>query len=287
MKQVLDRYCLFIGCSLLIVASPARAAGTYSFNISLDANQFFNQVKDTIAELVQAYTNANKPGAFAGSQLDLFDTPTDFRFNLSGIGAVSQDESYSLNYIGENWKTSGVLMVERNEDCSGAAAPPNCIINTPIGPSPFEDSETAFLKVVSAQVIHFNNEPINQLEGVNHGVPPILALGPINFQAADNFISQSGGFMTVNKYGNFGICDTHDPAPHRDCADAYFDQISVQRTPAEFPIFINDADYEINGFTYTVRATHTHSVPAPLPLLGVGVAFGYARKLRRKVRSMK
>lgn len=265
------------------MASPARAAGNFGFNISLDANQFFNQVKDTIAELVQAYADATKPGAFANSQLDIFDTPTDFRFNLSGIGAVSGDEKTGLNYVGQNWKTTGTLMVERNRDCSGAAIP-NCSID--LFPPTFEDSETALLKVVSAQAIHFNNEPINQLEGVNHGIPPILALGPIIFQAADNFIPQTGGSTVVNKYGNFGICDTHSPDPHRDCADAFFDQISVQRTPVGvFPEFINDADYEINGFTYTVRATH--QVPVPLPLFGVGAAFGYNRILRKRSSQLK
>jgi hypothetical protein len=281
MKQPSKRYYFFIGCSLIFISLPANAAASYGFNITLDGNQFFNQVKNTIVELVQAFTDANKPGAFAGSQLDIFDTPSDFRFNLSGISAVSKDENYGLNYSGENWKTSGSLRVEKNKNCSGAAIP-NCSIN--IFPPTLVDSETALLKVVSAQVVHFNNAPIDQLEGINHGIPPILPLGPINFQAADFFIPQNGGFRTVNKYGIFGKCDTH--RPHYDCADAFFDQISLQRTPVgAFPEIVNDADYEINGFTYTVRATHT--VPAPLPFLGIGVAFSYARKIRRKLRSVK
>lgn len=277
---------VFIGCSLIFIVQPARAATNFGFNISLDGNVFFNQVKNTINELVQAFTNATKPGPFAASQLDIVDTPSDFRFNLSGISAIIRDESYALNYSGDSWKTSGSLMAERNKNCSGNAIP-NCVIS--IFPPTFVDSETAFLKVASAQVIHFNNNPINQLENVNHGLPPILAVGPIVFQAADNAISQDGGFKTINKYGNFGVAGTH--SPHRDSADAFFDQILVQRTPVgDFPEIVDDADYEIIGFTYTVSAKHSTTitpVPGPLPLLGVGVALRYSRKIRRKIRSLR
>jgi hypothetical protein len=292
--KMFSRYLLLIGSALLLSSLPAKARGTYGLNIQVkvDVNLLldqykvvFDESKNTIAELVQAYLAHEKEGAFAGSQIDLIDEPTDFRFNLSGMGRVSEDSVYSLNYIGKNWKSSGSLTVERNENCSGSAIP-NCRIYHPFLPlsNPFQNSETSFLKVTSAQVIHFNNDPINQLENKVHGTPPILALGPINFQAANYGITQDGGFRTVNKYGNFNVCGPHEP--DRDCADAYFDQISIQRTPAQLPHLPGlDGNYEINGYTYTVQATH--SVPGPVPLLGIGVAFRYSRKLRQKLRSLK
>jgi hypothetical protein len=44
---------------------------------------------------------------------------------------------------------------------------------------------------------------------------------------------------------------------------------------------------QINNITGTARGTHHYDVPGPLPLLGVGAAFGFSRKLRKRIKTSK
>lgn len=48
-----------------------------------------------------------------------------------------------------------------------------------------------------------------------------------------------------------------------------------------------DVGISNRGFLFSTHPVSTHPVPGPLPLLGVGAAFGYSRKLRKRIVSSK
>ena len=259
------------------ISSSQQANAATSVSISLDGNKLFEQVKESVESLIQAFNAATKPGIFSASQVDIADTPNRFLFNLSAINAITANQDWLVSYVGDNWRTSGLIKVFNNQDCSAAVAA-NCVI-----PDPdviFGDSETDRLALQSATARHFNNAGINALEGKIHGVAEVLTLGPIRFEAASVPLAP-GGVNSPPKVGKFGIVVDHstlDGDHHIDSAEAFFDQIDISRDLVGSFDPTADADYQINGFAYTVNATH--AVPGPLPLLGVGTFFGYTRKLR-------
>lgn len=89
--------------------------------------------------------------------------------------------------------------------------------------------------------------------------------------AQQNNVTRNGS--TVNPNGGSGAGNTQD------------DGFVVQMIGAYDSV---DFLYEsVNGFASTVSFTAgvQQAVPAPLPLMGAGVAFGFSRRLRRRIRA--
>lgn len=100
------------------------------------------------------------------------------------------------------------------------------------------------------------------------GVPPTLPRGPTNNK-----------FYSTEPHVD-GYCFAFYYGPTVDPEDSY----QVFSQPSTAPTGFSH--YGCWGEGECVNAKVTY-VPAPLPLLGVGAAFGYSRKLRKRIKARK
>jgi hypothetical protein len=101
----------------LLLLHPAKAqVQPFVIEISVDANQLFRDVRDTLGELVTKFNDmknrGNWPIAFKDVEATIADKPDKFNFNLTKIGEIVQKEEIRIVYTSSNWKFSGILSVD-------------------------------------------------------------------------------------------------------------------------------------------------------------------------------
>ena len=77
-----------------------------------------------------------------------------------------------------------------------------------------------------------------------------------------------------------------------DYYTVYLNQSLMSRNGSGEAAFINSNKWAITAYQYNssdpskpIQVTAASPVPGPLPILGVGAAFGWSRKIRRRIKA--
>jgi|688.fasta_scaffold127693_3 hypothetical protein len=99
---------------------------------------------------------------------------------------------------------------------------------------------------------------------------------------------EAGNLALYNDDGGPGLLPQFNPGDLTGSAGVYILGISLYATQPQLTPTLtgwNRFPFPFQTGTYTLSITGAVGVPGPLPILGLGAAFGYSRKLRKRIKA--
>jgi hypothetical protein len=154
----------------------------------------------------------------------------------------------------------------------------------------------ASLLVPGASVICGDKE-FSAFQSIDFGVPTNVEFaqtGPETYEVKYLFSSPIGTGIYIPVYNVKVLDTTKTILPPGWAFTAIGNPASVSSDVALTPLnpppmasYLVDSDLSIGGTTTVTSWSHIYTqTPGPLPILGAGAAFGFSRKLRRRIKSV-
>jgi hypothetical protein len=224
-------------------------------------------------EITNTLRNISTTGTFIGLGDDQVSgaVPLGFNFDFYGIpysqAYVSSNGFLTFNSDSDDGCCNGQFLPSNNSDPSNLIAGFWDDLNLPQGNIRYQTTGTAGsqqLVVGFYDVQHYFNGP------------------PVTFE----MILFEGSNNIELQYGN-----APNDAPNIDENETVTIGITNNNSTDALTLVNFDPSLDVGvsnrGFLFSTHPVSAQPVPGPLPLLGVGAAFGYSRKLRKRIVSSK